>query len=144
MLETALTWDLVDWLAATTRLPLLLKGVVRPEDAVRGLDHGAAVTTWDNFVQGGAGSAPTYDGMRHVTFSGRQFMLTNTLDFPIVQGGGFSAVLHIRAHAVVAGDTIFRFTSSAAGDTMMLTIDSGGNLVMIVAGGATQTVGPFP
>jgi 4-hydroxymandelate oxidase len=42
LLESALTWDLVDWLAGVTRLPILIKGVVRADDAVRALDHGAA------------------------------------------------------------------------------------------------------
>src|SRR5690606_28632896 len=35
-----LTWALVDWLASLTSLPLVIKGVVRPDDAVRALDHG--------------------------------------------------------------------------------------------------------
>ncbi len=41
------TWDDVAWLAAQTRLPLLLKGVLRPDDARRALDlgvHGLVVS----------------------------------------------------------------------------------------------------
>lgn len=36
-----LTWDDLDWIRALTRLPLLIKGVLRPVDAQRHLDHGA-------------------------------------------------------------------------------------------------------
>jgi len=42
LLDPALTWELVDWLASVSRLPLLLKGIVRGDDARAGLDHGAA------------------------------------------------------------------------------------------------------
>ncbi|MES2939871.1 MAG: alpha-hydroxy acid oxidase [Pseudomonadota bacterium] len=41
-LANAPTWDEVEWLAANTRLPLLLKGVVHPEDARQGIAAGAA------------------------------------------------------------------------------------------------------
>ena len=36
----ALTWDDLDWLRGRTKLPLLVKGVLRAEDAQRALDHG--------------------------------------------------------------------------------------------------------
>ena len=35
------TWDDVDWLRSITRLPLLLKGILDPDDAARALDRGA-------------------------------------------------------------------------------------------------------
>ena len=40
--DASLTWRDVHWLASLTRLPILLKGIVRPDDAVRALDAGAA------------------------------------------------------------------------------------------------------
>jgi lactate 2-monooxygenase len=36
-----LTWDDLDWLREQTRLPLLVKGVLAPEDAALALEHGA-------------------------------------------------------------------------------------------------------
>jgi lactate 2-monooxygenase len=36
----SLNWDDVDFLRASTRLPLLLKGILHPDDARRALDHG--------------------------------------------------------------------------------------------------------
>ncbi len=40
--DPAFTWEDVDWLRSVSRLPLILKGVLRADDARRGVDHGAA------------------------------------------------------------------------------------------------------
>ena len=40
--DPTLTWESVAWLRSVTRLPVVLKGVVTPEDAVLGVEHGAA------------------------------------------------------------------------------------------------------
>lgn len=42
LMPRAATWDEVDWLRATSRLPLLLKGITHPDDAREGLARGAA------------------------------------------------------------------------------------------------------
>jgi 4-hydroxymandelate oxidase len=42
LLDPALTWYDVDWLRSITKLPVLVKGVVRADDALRAVDHGAA------------------------------------------------------------------------------------------------------
>jgi 4-hydroxymandelate oxidase len=42
MLDPALTWNDVEWLRSITRLPVLVKGIVRGDDARRAVDHGAA------------------------------------------------------------------------------------------------------
>ncbi|MGE0227713.1 MAG: alpha-hydroxy acid oxidase [Dehalococcoidia bacterium] len=41
-IDPTLTWSDVDWLRSLTRLPVLLKGVVHPEDARLAVAHGAA------------------------------------------------------------------------------------------------------
>jgi 4-hydroxymandelate oxidase len=41
-LDPSLTWKDVSWLSSVTRLPVLIKGVVRADDAVRAADHGAS------------------------------------------------------------------------------------------------------
>ena len=40
--DPALSWKDVEWLCANTKLPVLLKGVMHPEDARLAVDHGAA------------------------------------------------------------------------------------------------------
>jgi 4-hydroxymandelate oxidase len=42
LLDPALTWGDVAWLRSITRLPVLVKGIVRPDDAVRAAEAGAA------------------------------------------------------------------------------------------------------
>ena len=41
MLDQSLTWRDLEWLCALTRLPVLVKGVVRGDDAARAAAHGA-------------------------------------------------------------------------------------------------------
>lgn len=41
MLDSSLSWPDVDWLCALTRLPVILKGICRGDDAKLALDHGA-------------------------------------------------------------------------------------------------------
>jgi 4-hydroxymandelate oxidase len=41
-LDPALTWKDVAWLRSITRLPVLVKGIVRPDDALRAAEAGAA------------------------------------------------------------------------------------------------------
>ena len=41
MLDPSLDWGDLEWLCARTKLPVLVKGVVRPDDAVRAAEHGA-------------------------------------------------------------------------------------------------------
>jgi len=41
-LDPTLSWKDVDWLCSLTSLPVLLKGILHPEDARLGLEHGAA------------------------------------------------------------------------------------------------------
>jgi 4-hydroxymandelate oxidase len=48
MLDASLSWRDVDWLAGITPLPLVLKGVCRPDDAVRAAEHGARAVVVSN------------------------------------------------------------------------------------------------
>ena len=41
-LDPGLTWDDVDWLASITSMPIMVKGILRPDDAHRAVNHGAA------------------------------------------------------------------------------------------------------
>ena len=42
LLDPALTWADLEWLASISRLPVIVKGIVRGDDAARAVDHGAA------------------------------------------------------------------------------------------------------
>ncbi len=42
LLDPSLTWDALAWLRSITKLPVLVKGIVRADDAVRAVEHGAS------------------------------------------------------------------------------------------------------
>jgi 4-hydroxymandelate oxidase len=48
LLDPALSWRDVAWLRSITRLPLVVKGLVRPDDARRAVDAGAAAVVVSN------------------------------------------------------------------------------------------------
>ena len=47
-LESALTWDDLDWLASLSSLPVVPKGILHPDDAQRAVDHGARAVIVSN------------------------------------------------------------------------------------------------
>jgi 4-hydroxymandelate oxidase len=42
MLDGSLNWTDLEWLRSVTQLPILVKGIVRADDAIRAIEHGAA------------------------------------------------------------------------------------------------------
>jgi 4-hydroxymandelate oxidase len=42
LLDAALTWKDIEWLAGVTKLPVLVKGILRADDALRAVNHGAS------------------------------------------------------------------------------------------------------
>jgi 4-hydroxymandelate oxidase len=46
--EPALTWDVLEWLASLSPLPVIPKGILHPDDAARAFDHGAKAVIVSN------------------------------------------------------------------------------------------------
>jgi 4-hydroxymandelate oxidase len=46
--EPAHSWEDLDWLASLSPLPILLKGILHPEDAIRAVEHGARAVIVSN------------------------------------------------------------------------------------------------
>ena len=42
LFDASLTWQDLEWLRGITKLPILVKGILRPDDALLCLDHGAS------------------------------------------------------------------------------------------------------
>jgi len=42
LFDSAMTWKDIEWLAGTTKLPVLVKGILRSDDALLAVKHGAA------------------------------------------------------------------------------------------------------
>ncbi|MEM8994796.1 MAG: alpha-hydroxy acid oxidase [Acidobacteriota bacterium] len=48
LFDPALDWTDVEWLASLTNLPVIVKGIVHPDDAVMAAEHGAAAAVVSN------------------------------------------------------------------------------------------------
>jgi isopentenyl diphosphate isomerase/L-lactate dehydrogenase-like FMN-dependent dehydrogenase len=72
-LDETLTWSTIDWLKSVTRLSIIVKGILRPDDAVRAVEHGIAAIWVSN--HGGR----TLDGMpASVSFYMSNFFVIDT------------------------------------------------------------------
>jgi lactate 2-monooxygenase len=99
----SLNWDDVDFLRESTRLPLLLKGILHPDDARRALDHGVDGIVVSN--HGGRqvdGSLASLDGLPAVVeaVGGRVPVL---LDSGVRGGADVFKALALGARAVLLG-----------------------------------------
>jgi 4-hydroxymandelate oxidase len=48
LLDPSLSWKDLGWLASVTKLPIVVKGIVRADDAVRAVEHGARAVVVSN------------------------------------------------------------------------------------------------
>jgi 4-hydroxymandelate oxidase len=102
-LDPSLGWDCVDWLRSVTQLPVLVKGIVRGDDAALAVQHGAAGIVVSN--HGGRqldGSVATADVLREVVdaVAGRCEVL---IDGGVRRGTDVLKALALGARAVLLG-----------------------------------------
>ncbi|HVV84088.1 MAG TPA: alpha-hydroxy acid oxidase [Kofleriaceae bacterium] len=102
-LDPALSWKDVAWLRGVTKLPILLKGVVRADDARRAVDHGVAGIVVSN--HGGRqldASPPTLDALPGVVeaVAGRAEVL---VDGGVRRGSDVIKAIALGARAVLIG-----------------------------------------
>lgn len=105
-LDPALGWKDVEWLRSITKLPLLVKGIVRPDDARRAADSGAAGVVVSN--HGGRqldGSPATADVLRPIVDAteGRVEVL---VDGGVRRGADVLRAIALGARAVLLGRPI--------------------------------------
>lgn len=106
LLDASLSWRDLDWLAAQTRLPVVVKGIVRDDDALRALDSGAAGIVVSN--HGGRQldtSLPTIEALPDVAeaVAGRAPVL---VDGGIRRGTDVVKAIALGANAVLVGRPI--------------------------------------
>jgi 4-hydroxymandelate oxidase len=103
LLDPGLTWDALDWLRSVTRLPVLVKGIVRPDDAVRAVEHGVAAVVVSNHGGRQLDTAPaTIDVLGPIAraVAGRAEIL---LDGGIRRGTDVVKAIALGARAVLVG-----------------------------------------
>jgi 4-hydroxymandelate oxidase len=103
LLDPALTWRAIEWLRSITRLPILVKGIVRADDAERAVESGAAGVVVSNHGGRQLDASPaTIDVLPRVVdaVAGRGEVL---LDGGIRRGADVIKALAYGARAVLVG-----------------------------------------
>jgi 4-hydroxymandelate oxidase len=136
-LDPALTFRDVEWLASMTKLPVVVKGIVRGDDAVRAAEHGARGVVVSN--HGGRqldGSIASADALPDVV-SAVGNRVEVLVDGGIRRGSDVLKALAMGARAVLVGRPILwgLAVDGAAGVTRALTmLGSELDLAMALAG----------
>jgi 4-hydroxymandelate oxidase len=103
LIDPGLTWRDVAWLRSLTRLPIVIKGVVRPDDAVQAVEAGAAAIIVSNHGGRQLDTSPaTIDVLASVVaaVAGRAEIL---VDGGIRRGTDVLKALALGARAVLVG-----------------------------------------
>ena len=105
-LDPALTWDDLEWLQSLSGLPLVVKGILRSDDAVRAVEYGAKAIVVSN--HGGRqldGAIASLDALSEIVpaVNGRAEVL---VDGGIRRGTDILKALAIGAQAVLIGRPI--------------------------------------
>ena len=106
LLDPALTWEAVSWLRGVTKLPVIVKGIVRPDDAARAIAAGAAGVVVSNHGGRQLDASPaTIDVLARVVdaVAGRGEVL---LDGGIRRGADVVKAIALGARAVLVGRPI--------------------------------------
>jgi 4-hydroxymandelate oxidase len=101
--DAGLTWDGIDWLRSITKLPVLIKGVVRADDAVRAVERGVAGIVVSNHGGRQLDASPaTIDVLPRIVdaVAGRAEVL---LDGGVRRGADVVKALALGARAVLIG-----------------------------------------
>lgn len=105
-LNPAVTWDDLEWLQSLSRLPLVIKGVLRPDDAVRAVEYGAKAIVVSN--HGGRqldGAIASLDALAEIV-TAVDSKVEVVLDGGIRRGTDILKALALGAKAVLIGRPI--------------------------------------
>jgi 4-hydroxymandelate oxidase len=105
-LDPALTWKDVSWLRSITRLPVLVKGLVRPDDARRAVDHGASGVVVSNHGGRQLDGAPPTAAVLGPIADAVQGRIEILVDGGIRRGADVLRALALGARAVLVGRPI--------------------------------------
>jgi 4-hydroxymandelate oxidase len=109
LIDPALSWRDIEWLRSLTGLPLVLKGIVRPDDALRAADMGAAGIVVSNHGGRQLDSAPaTLDVLPEVVdaLAAGGHAVEVLLDGGVRRGTDILKALALGARAVLLGRSV--------------------------------------
>jgi 4-hydroxymandelate oxidase len=103
MMDQSLTWKDLEWLRSVTDVPILVKGVVRPDDAVRAVEHGASGVIVSNHGGRQLDTAPATVEALPVIVDALQGRGEVLLDGGVRRGTDVVKALALGARAVMVG-----------------------------------------
>jgi isopentenyl diphosphate isomerase/L-lactate dehydrogenase-like FMN-dependent dehydrogenase len=103
MFDPSLGWSDLEWLCAQTALPVLVKGVVRPDDAVRAAEHGAQGVVVSNHGGRQLDTAPAAIDVLEPIVQAAGNRLTVLADGGVRRGTDVLKALALGARAVLVG-----------------------------------------
>ena len=122
-LDPTVTWDDLEWLASLVDVPVLAKGVLRPDDARRAADHGAAAVVVSNHGARNLDTVPaTAEALpRIVDEVGGE--LPVLVDGGMRRGTDVAKALMLGATAVLVGRPYVWGLAAYGADGVKLTVD---------------------
>ena len=105
-LDPSLGWKDVAWLRSITKLPVLVKGLVRPDDACRAIDHGASGVVVSNHGGRQLDGAPATASVLGAIADAVQGRIEVLVDGGVRRGADVLRALALGARAVLLGRPI--------------------------------------
>jgi len=105
-LDPSLGWKDVAWLRSITRLPVLVKGLVRPDDACRAIEHGASGVVVSNHGGRQLDGAPATASVLGAIADAVQGRIEVLVDGGVRRGADVLRALALGARAVLVGRPI--------------------------------------
>ncbi|HYU32237.1 MAG TPA: alpha-hydroxy acid oxidase [Thermoanaerobaculia bacterium] len=141
LIDPALSWRDVVWLRSITKLPLVIKGIVRPDDALRAAEAGAAAVIVSNHGGRQLDTAPaTIDVLPEVADALAGQPVEVLMDGGVRRGTDILKALALGARAVLVGRPVVWGLAAAgeAGATLALRLLRNElDLAMALAGAPT-------
>ena len=103
VLDAAMTWEAIDWVRGFAKVPVLLKGILAPEDAVLAVEHGVAGIIVSNHGARNLDTTPATIEALPLVVAAVDGRLPVLLDGGVRRGTDVVKALALGARAVLVG-----------------------------------------